>query len=274
MESKNKYTIWDRKINWAEAFVKISDLVKRRGFDPAGDQHRTTIWASPIKTLTLDSIEESIQVFRKLKSFDLFTSSTYYLSSQRKEKSQASEKLYIYLEVGGKIEVGIRSTDFDLVEGLHNEIKEELHLRNPELSLSNNPLYLQPTVFVARHFDESGNNAFIILEDFLKLLAFDVKQGAEYESRDIPEKVRERIDNQDIFIALVTGARDHAWLIAEPAYAKAKGKHIILLVEEGSKYDPTILGRDLEQIRFPTNLIEKCFITILRELRNIRVKGL
>jgi hypothetical protein len=73
---------------------------------------------------------------------------------------------------------------------------------------------------------------------------------------------------------LITGQRDHAWLQAEPAYAKGRGKHIILIVQEDSGYNPTILGTDLEQIRFPRGQVEKAFIPILQELQNVRVRGL
>jgi len=103
---------------------------------------------------------------------------------------------------------------------------------------------------------------------------FDIKEGEPYASRDIPNKVKSRIDLQDIFICLVSGSREHPWLIAEPSYALGKGKHIIVLSEEETKYDATILGRDLEQIRFPSGHVEKAFIPLLQEFRSIRIKGL
>ena len=127
---------------------------------------------------------------------------------------------------------------------------------------------------MGRHFDSKSDKAFDTLSNFLTLLGLEVLQGAEYSSRDIPDKVKERIDRQDIFLCMVLGSRNHAWLNAEPAYALGSRKHIVLLIEDDSGYDPTILGKDLEQIRFTKGAIEKTFIPLLREFRNIRIKGL
>lgn len=112
----------------------------------------------------------------------------------------------------------------------------------------------------------------IPLREFLRLLGFDVVEGEHYSSQPIPEKVRARIDDQSLYLALITNAERHDWLTAEAAYALGKDKHVIVLIEEGTKFNPTILGTDLEQIRFPVDTVERSFISLLREFRDIGVR--
>jgi hypothetical protein len=81
-----------------------------------------------------------------------------------------------------------------------------------------------------------------------------------------------RIDAQDIYLGLVTVNPEHDWLIAEGSYARGKGKHIIVVAEEGAKFNPTILGRDFEQIRFAGTNIEEGFIKLLQEFRHIGLR--
>lgn len=175
-----------------------------------------------------------------------------------------------------KVQVDVASQDVDLVEATHRFIKDTFNLRNPEVPIApdNRPKHLQPTVFIAHHFDAVGGEYFKKVSSFLELLGFNVKQGEEYTSQAIPDKVRARIESQDIFIGIVSGNREHEWLIAEPSYALGKGKHVILVVEKESIYTPTILGKDLEQVRFEVGHVEQTFIPLLREFRSIRVRGI
>jgi hypothetical protein len=274
MKSRISYTIWDRKRSWAEAVRTVQQAVQERGFNPEGEGTVTFLYLGPSKRLTLYSLKESIEILAKVHSFDSMSIETSFRFKPSRKKSGDLETLSFVLSVEPKVEITLGADNYDLVKALHNHFQSELGLHNPPTFPAVRPLNLQPTVFVSRHFDEKGNTAATPLSSFLTLLGLDVLEGAEYASRDIPDKVTERIDRQDIFLLLVTGKRDHAWLNAEPAYAKAKGKHIIILCEDGSSYDPTILGRDLEQIRFPSDRIENTFIPLLREFRSIRVRGL
>jgi nucleoside 2-deoxyribosyltransferase len=118
--------------------------------------------------------------------------------------------------------------------------------------------YPNPTVFIGRHFDTDSELKFNKLSEFLTQLGFNVKQGEEYSSRDVPGKVKGRIEQQDIIIALISGERnEYQWIGSELTYAHAKGKHVILMIENGLDFNPTIMGTDLEQIRFPKECIEK-----------------
>src|SRR5205807_9583268 len=83
----------------------------------------------------------------------------------------------------------------------------------------------QPKIFLGRHFDARSEKTVAPLRRLLYLLGFDVLEGEAYNSRSIPEKVKSRIDQQPIYLAVVTNAESHDWLIAEAAYALGKNKH-------------------------------------------------
>jgi hypothetical protein len=272
MKSTIKYYVWDRHLDWPTAIQGIKELVQRRGYNPIGKYNLHAIRVNAIKSLRLDSLDEFIQALQKLDAFDTLSSDIRCDPLVESDSNHPSTFLAIQLDVEDKVTISVEARDYDLIEGVHSEMKDLFHLRNPEMKARERPFYPQPTIFVGRHFDKAGNAAYDTLIPFLSLLGLDTKQGAEYSSRAIPEKVRERIDSQDIFLAIVTGNRNHAWLNAEPAYAKAKGKHIILLVQNGIRYNPTLLGSDLEQIRFDANRIEQSFVPLLLEFHNIGVR--
>ena len=81
------------------------------------------------------------------------------------------------------------------------------------------------------------------------------------------------MEAQDIYVGLVTGKRDHAWLIAEAAFAQGKNRHVIMVIEDGADFHPTIQGRDYEQIPFPPNQVEKSFIRLMQEFRSLGISG-
>jgi hypothetical protein len=122
---------------------------------------------------------------------------------------------------------------------------------------------------LGRHFDNRAAALGRSVKEFLSLLAIEVVEGEAYSAQRIPAKVESLIDSQEIYIGLVTKNPEHDWIIAEVAYARGKGKHIVLILEEGANFNPTILGRDFEQIRFSGDTVEKTFTKLLREFRSI-----
>ena len=112
------------------------------------------------------------------------------------------------------------------------------------------------------------------MNNYLRLLGFSVVDAERYQAESIPEKVKRLIDGQDIYLGLVVGEREHNWLVAESAYAQGKEKHVILVIEEGSKFHPAIHGRDMEQIPFSRGHIEQSFTRLLEEFRGVGINGL
>jgi hypothetical protein len=174
------------------------------------------------------------------------------------------------------IHVAVNGSEDDTVVAAHNFIRSEWKLNNPPLSLPEHgrPRNLQATVFLGKHFDTDSEDPARKLLQFIELSRFDVQEAEEYRALPIPEKVQKLIERQDIYVGLITGQREHSWLIAEAAFAQGKNKHIIMVVEEGSGFNPTIQGRDYEQIRFPPNSVEKSFIKLMQEFRSLGISGL
>jgi hypothetical protein len=270
-----KYSIWPREIRFEDGLLAIVEFAKKRNLAPSSGKvlfdNIFQITITELERVKCDNLDEFIEVMRRTPLFNSFECNPFF-------KINKQDK---FLRTGisfdhHRVEVAAASSDVDLVEATHRFIRETFNLRNPEIPSSpdDRPKYLHPTVFIGRHFDDFGDDYYSKLSSFLDLLGFEVKQGEEYTSQAIPEKVKSRIDTQDIFICIVSGDREHSWLIAESSYALGKGKHVILLVENQASYNHTILGQDLEMVRFERGHIEQSFIPLLQELRSIRVRGI
>lgn len=175
---------------------------------------------------------------------------------------------YIWIDISG--------SDDDTIVAAHDFIRKEWRLSNPPIHKreEGRPRNLQATIFLGKHFDAESETPSRVLRQFLELLRFDVQEADEYRATTIPDKVKKLIERQDIYVGLVTGKRDHAWLTAEAAFAHGKDRHVIMVIEEGSDFNPTIQGHDYEQIRFPSKLVEKSFIGLMQEFRSLGISGL
>jgi hypothetical protein len=269
------YYIWPRDMRFEGGLLALVDFAAKRKLKPSHGEivfdNYFRINIDEFESVKCDGIEELVEVLRKTPVFERFECSPFFRGKRPEH----------FLRTGvsfdnRSVRVDVASQDVDLIEATHRFLKDTFNLRNPEIPTSpdDRPKYLHPTVFIGRHFDEVGNQYYATLSSFLQLLGFDVKQGEEYTSQAIPEKVKSRIESQDIFLGIVSGDRNHEWLIAEPSYALGKGKHVILVVEKEATYMPTILGQDLEKLRFDAGHIEQTFTPLLREFRSIRVTGI
>jgi hypothetical protein len=156
-------------------------------------------------------------------------------------------------------------------------LKEALRLSNPpESELLGNAVakYLHATIFLGKHFDEATVKPSAVFSDFLTLLRFSVLTAEPYRALPIPQKVKALIDRQDIYLGLVIGTREHDWIIAEASYALGRDKQIVLLVEDGSRFNPTLQGKDFETIPFPKDSIEKSFLKLLQGFRSMNITGI
>ena len=183
----------------------------------------------------------------------------------------------LLVEIGryrGTVDVSVDFPEADIVRLLQEQLRVDFQLQKAPIPSSDarRAIYPQPTVFLGRHFDERAVAIAQKLKEFLRLAGLNVIEGEQYTAQSIPTKVMERIDAQDIYIGLITSNPEHDWLIAEVSYARGKGKHIVVIAEQGSKFNPTVLGHDFEQIRFLDANIEQSFIPLLQEFRGIGVR--
>ena len=217
------------------------------------------------------SFNEFLNTLSRAKRFESFECRLPF----QVNKSQEGITFYITYRPNC-IQFAINGSDDDTVVAAHNFIRSEWNLSNPPASAveDGRPRNLQATVFLGKHFDSESESPSRILRQFLELLRFDVQEANEYRATIIPEKVKKQIEHQDIYLGFVTGKRDHAWLTAEAAFAHGKGRHVIMIVEDGSDFNPTIQGHDYEQIRFPSGLVEKSFVGLMQEFRSLGISGL
>jgi hypothetical protein len=182
----------------------------------------------------------------------------------------------VYIECDrSRIKFAINGSDDDMILAAHDFIKKEWKLSNPPIHVpqEGRPRNLQATIFLGKHFDSDSKEPSRELRKFLELLRFDVQEADEYQAMPIPVKVQQLIERQDIYLGLVTGRREHSWLVAEAAFARGKNRHVIMVVEDGSEFNPTIQGRDYEQILFPRQSVEKSFVRLLQEFRSLGISG-
>ena len=166
-----------------------------------------------------------------------------------------------------RLHIIVGSTDEAINEFVHSRLQECFSASNPapEKSPSLSRWNLKKTVFLAHRFDDHGKSVARTLERFLNRCGFGVIEGEGYEARQIPAKVAERIEAQDIMIALLTPG-DHTWITSEAAFAHARRKYVIFVAQEGLPVQKGIMGSDYEHLIFPADSIEKVFIDLLYAL--------
>jgi hypothetical protein len=271
MKKTIDYYVWPSDMRFEERLRVLDDFATGRGLQWRDDRGYFTfrLEVDRYESVSCDTLEELLAYMKQPKGYQKFTAAKTYVGDDK--EIDMAVRLFGYL-----VQVEVSSRDIDMVESAHSIIRRELQLSNPAPSLGEGPQeeWLNATVFIGRHFDSKGDECYESLAAFLELLGFEVEQGKGYRSQTIPAKVRDRIDNNDIFIAAVTADGPQDWVTAEASYALGKGKHVIIAVEGGVEYEPAILGKDLEQIRFPAGHIEKTFIPLLEEFTSVRVKGI
>ena len=174
----------------------------------------------------------------------------------------------VFLSISSReIEITVGSSDEAVLELLHRELKENFQASNPAPAKS--PLLskwkLKKTVFLAHRFDSYGTTIASVVQKFLSRCGFSIVEGEGYEARMIPAKVTERIQSNDILLAVIT-AGDATWISSEAAFAHGQGKYIVFLVEEGAAFKKGILDEDYEHITFPKANVEKAFSELLYAL--------
>ena len=273
MKRDHLYHIWPRDLDFLSAFRAIEGFSLKRGMEWNPDNYYQSydITFNEYESASPNSFDEFLHTIKLANGFKKFSCSMPF----RIPKSLKGiifkvtyDPHYIWIDIGG--------SDDDTIVAAHNFIRKEWGLSNPPIPVpqEGRPRNIQATIFLGKHFDLKSEAPAKKLRQFMDLLRFDVQEADEYRALPIPEKVQKLIERQDIYVGLVTGQREHSWLIAEAAFAQGKNRHVIMVVEEGSTFNPTIQGQDYEQILFPPDLVEKSFIKLLQEFRSLGISGL
>jgi hypothetical protein len=293
------YYTHKKMINFSDSIKNIHEkIIEEFNFQQADYGHRKWdlsfgVHKSNDESYTCDFHQELINVLANVPYYESFHWHNIYepkpkekvikidgwLSSKSKTIFEKSDERFgVGIDYSKQnIKVGVHSLDnLSFIERTHLIIKDELGLERPQRLEGDDyrRKMLDPKIFFARHFDKKGNEYYSTISNFLSLLGFEVTQGEEYESTGIPDKVKHRIDQNEIIIVNASGDRPHDWLISESSYAVGKNKHVILIIESTTEIATGILGKDFEYIKYPENEIEKVFLHLLREFRSIGVKGI
>jgi len=272
MKRDHAYHIWPRDLDFPLAFRAIEEFALKRGFKWSEKQyHEYSITFDRYESAHPECFDEFLGALKRASRFEQFYCNFQFCDST----NTRILSLFVFYRPSS-IEVHINGVDDDTIIAAHDFIRREWRLSNPPIHVCQDgrPRNLQATIFLGKHFDTASEEPARTLRRFLELLRFDVQEADEYRALPIPEKVQRLIERQDIYIGLVTGRREHSWLTAEAAFAQGRNRHVIMVVEKGSDFNPTIQGRDYEQIVFAEGAVERAFIKILEEFRSLGISGL
>lgn len=144
--------------------------------------------------------------------------------------------------------------------------------------ISPSPPSKAPTsAFIGQSFSESDAVVTETLRRFLKAYGLFITTGEKPSAQTVSAKVKARIEQADMFVAIFT-RRDKiagrnewttsAWVIDEKAYAIAKGKRLILLKEAGVDSIGGLQG-DYEYLEFRREELADLMVRLLEVLRGL-----
>lgn len=125
------------------------------------------------------------------------------------------------------------------------------------------------TVFIAYRFDAVGQSFADRLSLFLKLLDFSVVTGKPFSPKSISDKVKSRMESQDIVIAIHTQGDDNTWITQESVLASVN-KPLFILKQRESTFKSGILS-DREFIEFSES-VDTCFIQLLEGFKELGIE--
>lgn len=260
MNDIRTYSVYPSNLNILSAFRKFDEFLKERDWKEEYI-YQGELNISPFRKLEAKNFIEFIKLLENYPNSMPITLSAYW-----KKKN----KLRFENTIGLKnkyINISVTSDDLDVISSVHDNLQEFFQASNPQQNQFDrlSRYGLKKSIFLAHKFDDYGKTQSEILKTYLERLGFDVKEGIGYEAKNIPEKVANKIDSQDIFICLVT-SKEYNWILSEAAYAKGKNKYIIIICQKGIKFNKGIIGGDYEHLLFPNNFLEKCFSDLIYAL--------
>ncbi len=135
-----------------------------------------------------------------------------------------------------------------------------------------------PIIFISYNFNKKNKEIMGKFVDFISNFNVAISRGSEADTISISEKVKNKIDDADIVIAIMTKDEQNEqgswfpskWIIEELAYALAnKNKEIIRILEKDCDTNGRIFG-DKEYISFERKNPSEAFIK-LAEILNKKV---
>jgi hypothetical protein len=264
MQEDRVYSVYPSDLNILNSFKEFEDYLNTSGFTPIEQKnsgHYLEIHVDSHRWLHAENYSEFIRLLTKHPNS--LPISLHYNWNKNDKHSFST-----IIEVNkSNLKVCVRSEDLEVISAIHDKIKICFKANNPlnENAEILSKYDLKRTIFLAHRFDDYGNKIATKLNTFLRRLRFDVLEGGGYETKNIPDKVTQKIRSQDIFICVFTPG-DYSWILSETAYAKALGKYIVIICENDQNINKGIIGGDYEHLPFPHDEIEKCYSDLLYSL--------
>lgn len=259
-----KYSIYPSNLNLVDAFCEIDKYFSENGFkEQTGlcPRAKYIVYVDDNRNLLSYNYADFLKILKKYPK-----PKSVFIHAHWESKTKLPFMWGIDLN-RSSIEFEVEADDLTFLDGLHEQSRRIFKASNPSPEKSPYLLRynLKKTIFLAHRFDESGRNISAALEKILRRIGFQIVEGEGYEARDIPQKIKDRIFSQDIFLCLVTPG-DSSWIIGETTFAMAHNKYIIIICEDGIDFKKGIIGTDYEHITFPKGNIEKSFSDIVYAL--------
>jgi hypothetical protein len=124
--------------------------------------------------------------------------------------------------------------------------------------------------FLSYRFSDQNDIVALRIEQFLAILDVEVLSGANYEPRQVSEKVLSKLrEPLDFIIILITETGESMWTRDEIGAAIHKGIGLVPLVEKGAKFDPGLFA-DVEYVEYESGHIGDAFLKLAQAVRFVR----
>jgi hypothetical protein len=211
MRDSRTYTIFPSNLSLPEAFRASGRNLVELGYaekeqDARSFQYEATI--DDTRTLSASTWREFLAILDRCPNPQRIMTISHWNSKERADVG------VMIVVSSRKIEINIDSSDLAVLELIHQQIRENFHASNaaPEKSPMLSKRNLKKTVFLAYRFDEHGRSTAATVRRLLQVCGFSVVEGDGYEARNVTAKVEERIERQDLLLAIVTPG-DDAWIV-------------------------------------------------------------
>ena len=210
-------------------------------------------------------------------SFNAPNEGLVYFSGAEEESVQCMERiaLNLALEQTEAPEDELRRAEHELQDKLRHaehELRLEVESRLSALEKAAKDLERTPKCFISFKFDDTQTvNQVDRLKRLLAAVHIEWVTGEQFEPRRIEDKVKAKLRADiDFVIAVISKAGESKWIRDELADANARSLWIVLLLEDGAKFDKGIFGA-LEYISFDL-AIDQTFSAVLEGINYIKAE--